>query len=580
FLGTVAEVGPAQNLHAFLLSKPLAIVGCRGRASGAARRCGVAALPGGDRKAEGCDRLDDLVGAVEMRAVPAVGQLQQLRLRLQLGDPVELAHRPVLVVLALDREDRTANRGHFLLDRPRGECVRQPDLGPVAERSVDVVVIARELLAQPRHFVAACDRRNRIGADRLDEQVRRERDDGGVRIREGARVDQRDRGAVAVPDEDRPFDAEGAQQRRQHVHRFVVHEAHRARLGARVRAAVAEARIDDPRQARGGADAIGEVAEQRHAAEPLVQEDECRRLRGRLADRPVLQAPALDDDVKIMLVATAHHELYCRSYGTNTPSCMASAASGKPEDEHAFLEALGRRVRERRDEAHLTRKRLAELSGLSERYLAQLESGDGNISILLIRRVAEALGCPLEQLLADRSVDPEIAAAVELLRGLRPEQRHEAVALLQQRFGETSRERARRIALVGLRGAGKSTLGAQLAARLRAPFYELDQQIERELGASLGSIFSMYGQDTFREAEARVLDRLTRTNRRCVIATGGSLVLEPRTYELLRERCFTVWLRASPEDHMDRVIAQGDLRPIRGREHAMSELRAILKQRE
>ncbi|HLT26233.1 MAG TPA: helix-turn-helix transcriptional regulator [Zeimonas sp.] len=259
---------------------------------------------------------------------------------------------------------------------------------------------------------------------------------------------------------------------------------------------------------------------------------------------------------------------------------MASAASGKPEDEHAFLEALGRRVRERRDEAHLTRKRLAELSGLSERYLAQLESGDGNISILLIRRVAEALGCPLEQLLADRSVDPEIAAAVELLRGLRPEQRHEAVALLQQRFGETSRERARRIALVGLRGAGKSTLGAQLAARLRAPFYELDQQIERELGASLGSIFSMYGQDTFREAEARVLDRLTRTHRRCVIATGGSLVLEPRTYELLRERCFTVWLRASPEDHMDRVIAQGDLRPIRGREHAMSELRAILKQRE
>lgn len=259
---------------------------------------------------------------------------------------------------------------------------------------------------------------------------------------------------------------------------------------------------------------------------------------------------------------------------------MASMASGKPDDENAFLEALGRRVRDRRDEARLTRKRLAELSGLSERYLAQLESGDGNISILLIRRVAEALGCPLEHLIADRSFDAEIVGAVELLRALRPEQRHEAVQMVQQRFGESSRERARRIALVGLRGAGKSTLGAQLAARLRVPFYELDQQIERELGASLGSIFAMYGQDTFREAEARVLDRLTRTHKRCVIAAGGSLVLEPRTYELLRERCFTVWLRASPEDHMDRVIAQGDLRPIRGREHAMAELRTILKQRD
>jgi XRE family aerobic/anaerobic benzoate catabolism transcriptional regulator len=231
-------------------------------------------------------------------------------------------------------------------------------------------------------------------------------------------------------------------------------------------------------------------------------------------------------------------------------------------------------------EAHLTRKRLAELSGLSERYLAQLESGDGNISILLIRRVAEALACPVEQLIGDRSFDPEIVAALELLRGLRPEQRHEAVMQLQQRFGESSRERSRRIALIGLRGAGKSTLGVQLATRLRVPFYELDQQIERELGASLGSVFSMYGQDTFREAEARVLDRLTRAHKRCVIATGGSLVLEPRTYELLRERCFTVWLRASPEDHMDRVVAQGDLRPIRGREHAMAELRTILKQRE
>jgi XRE family aerobic/anaerobic benzoate catabolism transcriptional regulator len=259
---------------------------------------------------------------------------------------------------------------------------------------------------------------------------------------------------------------------------------------------------------------------------------------------------------------------------------MASPALGKSSDEAGFLAALGRRVRERRDEAGLTRRRLSELSGLSERYLAQLESGDGNISILLIRRVAEALHCSLEQLLSDQASDPEIASAIEVLRTLEPGQRHQAVAALQQRFGEMSRERARRIALVGLRGAGKSTLGARLAARLKVPFFELDQQIERELGAGLESIFSMYGQDTYRDAERRVLDRLTRTHRRCVIAAGGSLVLEPLTYELLRERCLTIWLKASPEEHMDRVIAQGDLRPIRGRDHAMAELRTILKQRD
>ena len=259
---------------------------------------------------------------------------------------------------------------------------------------------------------------------------------------------------------------------------------------------------------------------------------------------------------------------------------MASPTLGKSPDEAGFLAALGRRVRDRRDEAGLTRRRLSESSGLSERYLAQLESGDGNISILLIRRVAEALHCSLEQLLSEQASDPEIASALDVLRTLEPGQRHQAVLALQQRFGEMSRERARRIALVGLRGAGKSTLGTRLAARLKVPFFELDQQIERELGAGLESIFAMYGQDTYREAERRVLDRLTRTHRRCVIATGGSLVLEPRTYELLRERCLTIWLKASPEEHMDRVIAQGDLRPIRGRDHAMAELRTILKQRD
>ncbi len=222
-------------------------------------------------------------------------------------------------------------------------------------------------------------------------------------------------------------------------------------------------------------------------------------------------------------------------------------STGKTDPELAFLAMLGHRVREARARAGLTRRQLAERSGLSERYLAQLESGAGNISILLIRRVAQALSVELGRLVGE---------------------------------GREAVLRRTRIALTGLRGAGKSTIGALLAHRLAVPFIELDQEVERELGASLENIFVTYGQDAYRDAERRVLQRVTDANPRCVIATGGSLVVEPLTYETLRERCFTVWLKATPEDHMNRVIAQGDLRPIRGRDHAMAELRTILGQRE
>ncbi|MGA0797319.1 MAG: shikimate kinase, partial [Quisquiliibacterium sp.] len=193
-----------------------------------------------------------------------------------------------------------------------------------------------------------------------------------------------------------------------------------------------------------------------------------------------------------------------------------------------------------------TRRDLSQRSGVSERYLAQLESGDGNISILLIRRVAAALGVDLQNLVG-QPVDT-------------------------QRRG--------RIALIGLRGAGKSTLGTMLARRLQMPFFELDAEVEREIGVPLESVFTLYGQDAYRDAERRALSRLLENNERCVIATGGSLVVEPQTYQLLRSRCLTVWLRAEPEDHMNRVLAQGDLRPVRGRDHAMIELRTILTQRE
>ncbi len=219
---------------------------------------------------------------------------------------------------------------------------------------------------------------------------------------------------------------------------------------------------------------------------------------------------------------------------------------GKTADEMAFLGQLGLRVRRARAKAGFTRRRLAERSGVSERYLAQLESGEGNVSILLIRRVASALAADLHELIGQR-VD----------------------------IG-----RRGRIALIGLRGAGKSTLGKRLAALLGVSFFELDDEVEAELGASLENVFTEHGQEAYRDGERRALARVIDGHERSVIATGGSLVVEPQTYQILRSRCLTVWLRASPEDHMNRVVAQGDLRPIQGREHAMIELRTILAQRD
>ncbi len=215
-------------------------------------------------------------------------------------------------------------------------------------------------------------------------------------------------------------------------------------------------------------------------------------------------------------------------------------------DEEAFLAQLGVRVRRARARAGLTRRRLGSLSGVSERFLAQLESGEGNISILLIRRVAAALGGELVELIGPRI--------------------------------DTGRRG--RIALTGLRGAGKSTLGGRLAERLAVPFFELSAEIECDLGMTLETVFAAPGQDVYRDAERRVLTRLIADNERCVIATGGSLILETQTYQLLRSRCFTVWLKASPEDHMSRMLAQRDARRQQVRDHWGVEVRAILVQRE
>ena len=212
--------------------------------------------------------------------------------------------------------------------------------------------------------------------------------------------------------------------------------------------------------------------------------------------------------------------------------------------ETAYLSLLGDRVRAWRNEQGVTRKALSAASGVSERYLAQLEAGEGNISVLLLRKVARALGVPVESLVREG------------------ERQHKPIALL------------------GLRGAGKSTLGEKLAQALDVPFVELDREVEKEAGAELGEVFAMYGQEGFRRFERRALERVLGQHDRAVIATGGSLVTDGGTYKLLRERSLCVWLKASPEEHMARVIAQGDMRPFKGSSAALDEIRQLLADRD
>ncbi len=263
-----------------------------------------------------------------------------------------------------------------------------------------------------------------------------------------------------------------------------------------------------------------------------------------------------------------------------SPTRLKSVSSAVPPDEADFLQKVGRRVRDLREQRGIARRRLAAEADVSERYLGQLETGEGNISIMLLRRVAVALNVPIHELLETEPDQTE----QRLIRGfLQQIPRHRIPDLLTRLEREVGREREarrNRIALIGLRGAGKSTLGARLARERGVPFVEMDREIEAESGLPLAELFSLYGLAGYRRYEGRCLTRIIKDYPRAVLSVGGGVVSESSTYDLLLANCFTVWLTARPEEHMQRVIAQGDMRPMAESQEAMEDLKRILAARE
>ena len=261
-----------------------------------------------------------------------------------------------------------------------------------------------------------------------------------------------------------------------------------------------------------------------------------------------------------------------------------SAAADTEQDTNATLAELGARVRAWRARRGMTRKALAADSGLSERFLADVESGKGNVSINSLEAAARALNITVIDLLQD-APRPALARTQALLGRLDDSELDQAYSLLGSSFGlGDAQGREQRVAMIGLRGAGKSTLGAQLATERGVPFIELDREIEREAGTSMNEILLLHGQAGYRRYERRALLRIAEEHPDGVVmTTGGSIVSERETFDLLQSRFYCVWLKASPEEHMARVVAQGDMRPFDsgGANHeALDDLCRILTSRE
>jgi XRE family aerobic/anaerobic benzoate catabolism transcriptional regulator len=247
----------------------------------------------------------------------------------------------------------------------------------------------------------------------------------------------------------------------------------------------------------------------------------------------------------------------------------------------AFAREVGRMVRLGRAKRGMSRRQLAQESATSERYLAQIESGAGNPSVLVMRAIADALEMPMFELLPQTGgVAAPYARIIDLIGRVPPSDLAALAEIIEGRIGQAAlTDRGRRIALVGLRGAGKSTLGKLLADKLGLPFIELNRMVEQEYGASMPLLIEMSGVATFKRHERACLERVISENESAVIATAGGIVSNPETYALLLRRTHTVWVSTQPEEHMSRVMKQGDFRPMARNREAMADLHAILDAR-
>lgn len=249
-----------------------------------------------------------------------------------------------------------------------------------------------------------------------------------------------------------------------------------------------------------------------------------------------------------------------------------------PVEQVALLQAFGERLRMLRARRGMTRRALAGAARVSERYLAILESGAGNPSLVIFHQISQALECSLAELFGDITTSsPEWLLLRELLGGCDDDQLRRAHVAIATSLGiGVDPLKGRRIALIGLRGAGKSTLGAMLAKSLEVPFIELSRRIEQIAGYTIREIYDLYGASAYRRYEHSAVEQIMESEQEVVLATPGGLVSEPATFNLLLEHCTTVWLKALPEEHMARVAAQGDMRPMAANPEAMDDLRRIL----
>lgn len=245
----------------------------------------------------------------------------------------------------------------------------------------------------------------------------------------------------------------------------------------------------------------------------------------------------------------------------------------------SLIARVGERVRQARERKGIPRRVLSEKSGVSPRYLAQLEAGEGNISIALLQRVAIALDCRIEWLMVpDDPWTSDINQVTDLFRSAGPDVRDRVLQLLAPEVREN--RKANRVCLIGLRGAGKSTLGARVGDKLGVPFVELNRVIEEHSGMPVDEVLALYGQEGYRSLEAQAIDRVIGTYDTVILAVAGGIVAEPETYHTLLSHFHTIWVRTTPDEHMARVRAQGDERPMAGNPEAMEQLKSILTSRE